>query len=221
MRISHTTWHRRWGNKRPSFYSRQLSDIAKRIDEIHRHPKPSPIEHCSKHEETTPDILSTKHRRNHIRSPLKCPTKCECRCHYPSVVKVIPSWLASYIGQVSVSKRLFHPTFSPWSLCNVSTCRGDLHRAIILQWDSPLRFLNGLLQYSKDRRIHFSIGARRIVPYNSPLFKAVWSGDYHTIRDLFATGQASIWDYDINGVPLFSVSWFLSQSCRSQLSVNS
>ena len=151
----------------------------------------------------------TSPTRSRLNHPLKCPPRCECRCHHPSMIKLIPGRLTYYIGQVSISKRLLHPTFSPWSLCNVSTCRGDLHRAITLQWDSPLRLLNGLLQYSKDSRIHFSLGAPRVVPYNSPLFIAIWRGDFHTIRDLFATGRASIWDYDINGLPVFCVSWFL------------
>ena len=186
--------------------SNQLSNIAKRIEDIHRSPTLPTSPRCSTHVDDALTVSSTNTIRSRLHNSLKCPPKCECRCHHPSMVKLVSGWLAYYIGQVSISKRFLHPTFSPWSLCNVSTCRGDLHRAITLQWDSPLRLLNGLLQYSKDRRIHFSLGAPRVVPYNSPLFNAVWSGNYHTIRDLFATGQASIWDYDIHGLPVFSVS---------------
>ena len=139
--------------------------------------------------------------------PLKCPPKCKCRCHYPAIARLIPHWLAPYIGQVSLSKRLLHPTFSPWSLCNVQTCRGDFQRAATIQWILPPGILHGFLEHtSKDRRIHFSIGAPRIITLNSPISDAVWNGDLQRVRDLFATGKASIWDYTVDGLPMFRVS---------------
>ena len=149
--------------------------------------------------------LPTKLR---TRQPLKCLPNCECRCHYPSISRLIPGWLAPYTGQVSISKRLLHPTFlSRLSLCDVQTCRGDLRRSMSLRWNSPLGLLHGSLQYiARDRQINFSLGAPRTVSWGSPILNTIFDGDLQGVRDLFATGKASIWDYTINGSPVFWVS---------------
>ena len=157
------------------------------------------------------DLSSVPHDVSHpptklrTRRPLKCPSNCPCRCHYPSVSRLIPSWLASYVGQLTISKRLLHPTFSPWSLCNVQTCRGDFHEATTVRWTLPFRTLQGFLESRSDCRIHVSIGAPRFVPWDSPILNAVCDGDLQGVRDLFATGKASIWDCTKGGLPVFRV----------------
>ena len=76
----------------------------------------------------------------------------------------------------------------------------------MLQWNSPLELLHGCLQYvSQDRRIHFSLGAPRVVALESDIFDAVHEGNFEGVRELFAAGQASIWDYTVNGLPVFQV----------------
>ena len=85
-------------------------------------------------------------------------------------------------------------------------CRGDLQRAMTVQWILPFSIFDGSLQSRKARRIHFSIGAPRVVPWDSPVIRAVLLGDLQGIRNLFATGQASIWDYMTDGLPVFWVS---------------
>ena len=166
----------------------------------------SPIDLSSvPHDASHPPTRLRRHR------PLKCSPNCQCRCHYPSVTRLVPECLASYVGQLTISKRLLHPTFSPWSLCNVQTCRGDFQRAATIQRIFPPGILHGFLKHNKDRRIHFSIGAPRIVTSNSPISDAVWNRDLQRVRDLFATGQASIWDYSMNGMPVFYVSGFRTE----------
>ena len=146
------------------------------------------------------------------RNALNCLPDCTCHCHHPAVVQLIPDWLEPYVGQVAVSRRLLHPAFSSWSLCNEQTCRGDLRNAMTLQWKSWL--LHGYLQYvSKDRRIHFSIGAPRVISWGSPIIKAIFRGDLQSVRSLFATGQASIWDHAASGVSVFRVSEILARFC--------
>ena len=139
--------------------------------------------------------------------PLGCLPNCGCRCHHPSIVQRLPGWLATSTGQVSISQRLLHPTFSSWlSLCNVQTCRGDLRRSISLRWNSPLGLLHGSLQYiARDRQINFSLGAPRTVSWDSPIVNAVYYEDLQGVRNLFATGKASIWDYTVDGLPVFRV----------------
>ena len=141
--------------------------------------------------------------------PLRCPPRCECRCHYPATIRLFPTWLASYTGQISISKCLLHS--SP--PCNVQTCRGDARRASTVQWVLPAGFLQGCLQSSKHPgRIHFLIGAPRIVPFDAPISDAIWNGDFEYLRDLFAKRQASIWDYSVDGMPVFWVSQHISLS---------
>lgn len=144
--------------------------------------------------------------RPRLDGPLLCPPKCECRCHYPSVAPLFPACFASLIGQLSISKRLLHPAFSQWSLCNVQSCRGDFQSAMTIRWILPSGLLHGLLQSRRDRRIHFCISSPRIVLWDSPIIKAVWYGNLQGVRNLFATGQASIWDYTVNHVPIIQVS---------------
>ena len=153
------------------------------------------------------------------RSPLRCLPDCPCRCHSPSVHRLIPTWLAYYIGQISISKRLLRPPWSSWSLCDEQTCRGDLQRALIVQWVLPTGFLHGSFQSSKDRRIHFLIGAPRVVRWDSPIFNALQVGDLKGVRYLFATGQASIWDYSMNGMPVFYVSGFSNWVCSLSVDI--
>ena len=158
------------------------------------------------------DLSSVPHDASHpptglrTRRPLGCPPSCQCRCHYPSVTRLVPKYLAPYIGQLSISKRLLHPTFSSWSLCNVQTCRGDFQQAATIRWVLPFRIFHGFLESRNDCCIHFSIGAPRVVRCDSPIMHAVWNGDSQGVRELFATGKASIWDYTINGYPVFVVS---------------
>ena len=174
---------------------------------------PCPPADLSEHEDNRPiDLSRVPHDASHpptklcTRRPLKCPPNCTCRCHYPSVSQLIPSWLASYVGQVCVSKRLLHPAFSPWSLCSVQTCRGDFQQAMTIRLTLPFRTLQGFLESRNDCCIHFSIGAPRVVPWDSPIAVAVSNGDLQSVRNLFATGKASIWDYIIDGLPLLVVS---------------
>ena len=182
---------------------------------------PCPSADLSEREDNRPIDLSgvpyhASHPPTRLRRhrPLKCSPNCQCRCHYPSVVRLFPTWLTPYIGQVTISKRLLTPPWSAWSCCNVATCRGDIRRAMSVQWFLPSMFLHAFLQSTKDRRIHFSIGAPRTVAYGSPLLKAVYDGNVRGVRELFATGQASIWDYDVDGTPTFWVSCRLNKSCR-------
>ena len=146
------------------------------------------------------------------RGVLRCLPHCPCRCHDSLVTSLIPRWLAFYIGQVYISKRLLTPAFSPWSRCNVQTCRGDLQRAITIRWILPPGLLSGCLQSSKTQPIHIFIGAPRIIPFDSLIFEAIRSRNIRSVRELFATGQASIWDHDFDGAPIFMVSlcwaWF-------------
>ena len=135
-------------------------------------------------------------------APLHCLAGCECRCHYPAITKLFPTWLAPYIGQISLSKHLLRSR----PPCNVQTCRGDLQRVATVQWILPPGFLHGFLESGKNRRIHFSIGAPRVVSWDSPIVYAVLDGDLQGVRELFATGKASIWDYNMNGLPVFWVS---------------
>ena len=183
------------------------------IDDARHNPCPSAD--LPKHEDNTSiDLPSVPHNvsqpptKLRTRRPLECPSNCPCRCHYPSISQLIPGWLAPYTGQVSISKRLLHPTFSSrLSLCNVQTCRGDLRRSMSLRWNSPLGLLHGSLQYiARDRQINFSLGAPRTVSWDSPIVNAVCYGDLQGVRELFATGKASIWDYNMNSTPVFLVS---------------
>ena len=159
------------------------------------------------------DIPQTTHitvpSRIRSRDPLLCLPKCECRCHYPSIIRLLPVWLAFYTGQISVSKHLLR---SPLP-CNVQTCRRDAKRAYTVQWILPAGFLQGCLQSSKHSgRIHFLMGAPRIVPFNAPIYYAILDGNFECVRDLFATGQASIWDYSVVDLPIFWVSQIFSRS---------
>lgn len=166
-----------------------------------------------KHEDNAPvDLPSLSSDISHApsklrrRHPPKCLPNCVCRCHHPSVTRLVPNLLASVVGQVSVSKRLLRPTFSPWSLCNVQTCRGDIQRAATVRWVLPFRILHGFLESSKPCPIHFAVGAPRTVPRDSPIVNAITNGNLQAVRNLFATGKASVWDYDMNGLPLIAVS---------------
>ena len=174
---------------------------------------PCPSADLSEREDNRPIDLSgvpyhASHPPTRLRRhrPLKCSPNCQCRCHYPSVTRLVPECLASYVGQLTISKRLLHPTFSPWSLCNVQTCRGDFRQAATVQWVLPFSILQGYLESRNDCCIHFSIGAPRVIPWDSPITIAVCEGDLQSVRDLFATGKASIWDYNMSGLPLLVVS---------------
>ncbi|KAI0825996.1 hypothetical protein BC629DRAFT_1586856 [Irpex lacteus] len=115
---------------------------------------------------------------------------------------LIPGQLASYIGQISVSKRLLRAPWATCSVCNVQTCRGDVRRAMTINWILPPSFLSGYLQSSRHRRIQVSTGAPRTIPWNAPILDTVWDADIQRVRSLFALGQASIWDHDPVGSPV-------------------
>ena len=144
---------------------------------------------------------------------LRCLPDCTCRCHLPLVDQLVPVWLAPYIGQLSVSRRLLYPFWSSSNLCNVQTCRGDLQRAVTVQWSLPFGLLNirGSLQYFQGSQIQLSISAPRTVPFGSPIINAVWHGDARAVHDLFAAGKASIWDHSFDGLSVFWVSRLLSE----------
>lgn len=138
-------------------------------------------------------------------STLHCLADCHCRCHGLSMQSLIPGKLASYIGQIYVSKRLLRAPWATWSVCNVQTCRGDVQRAMTINWIIPPSFLSGFLQSSRDRRIQVSIGAARTIPWNAPILDAIWDADIQRVRSLFVLGQASIWDHDPVGSPILWV----------------
>ncbi len=119
---------------------------------------------------------------------------------------LIPGKLASYIGQIYVSKRLLRAPWATCSVCNVRTCRGDVRRAMPINWILPPSFLSGYLQSSRHRRIQVSTGAPRTIPWNAPILDTVWDADIQRVRSLFALGQASIWDHDPVGSPVLWVS---------------
>ena len=139
--------------------------------------------------------------------PLQCPTDCRCRCHDSAVQPLIPLFLTPYVGQFFVSKRLLHPTFSPWSRCNSQTCRGDLRGEMSVVWLLPPVALHGALESPRRRRVSFSICAPRTIPYASAVVEAIDNSDLESIRCLFLTKQASIWDTFNHGQPIFYVSW--------------
>ena len=132
------------------------------------------------------------------------------------MTRLVPESLAPYVGQLTISKRLLHPAFSPLSLCNEQTCRGDFQRAATIRWILPFGIFHGFLESRNDCRIHFSIGAPRVVSWDSPIVYAVCDGDLQGARNLFATGKASIWDYTIDGLPVFVVSWLWTENMNER-----
>ncbi|KAI0799648.1 ankyrin repeat-containing domain protein [Irpex lacteus] len=154
-----------------------------------------------------PPVSSTHTTHSHslVCNPLHCLENCHCRCHNLSMQSLIPAKLASYIGQIYVSKRLLRAPWSTWSVCNVQTCRGDLRRTMTINWILPPSFLSGFLQSSRDRRIHLSIGAVRTIPLDAPILRAILDADVQRVHTLFALGQASIWDHTLHGNPILWV----------------
>lgn len=144
---------------------------------------------------------------------LHCRTNCECRCHGMYMQALIPTWLACYIGQLYISKTLFRAPWSTWSLCTVRDCRGDLRRAMTINWILPPNFLSGCLRSSQHRRIHVAIGAAKTIPWGAPVLTAITDANVKRVRDLFALGQASIWDHNPDGSSILWVNQIICQ-CR-------
>ncbi|KAI0799645.1 ankyrin repeat-containing domain protein [Irpex lacteus] len=134
---------------------------------------------------------------------LHCSNDCACRCHDSSVTSLLPRCLTTYFGQIFISKRLLHPTFSSWSRCNLATCRGDFLEPCKICFVLPPGYLYGCLRSSPNSHIHFYIGAPRVVSWDSDILRAVWFSDVQEVRGLFTKHQASIWDFDPDGDSVF------------------
>ena len=141
---------------------------------------------------------------------LRCLNGCSCRCHNSSVMTLIPPILTPYLGYILLPKALYRMLSSS---CDVQTCCqcGHPQQAHKIIWLLPEGFfrwhMSLQLTLSKKFPIDLSIvGMRRTIPWSATIWSSIARADFDDVRMLLSTGQASVWDADSEGWPVFAVS---------------
>ena len=127
----------------------------------------------------------------------RCPEWCSCRCH--SHFKLQAPWLLKTVFGLSTIEYM-----ASQNPCNDRSCRGRQVSRFGVTFRLPKyilsRYISIALTYTPLEGPRVSLQGPRVMPYSHPLFMYANQGNLQAIRNLFAEGDASVYDVNPRGV---------------------
>jgi ankyrin repeat protein len=124
----------------------------------------------------------------------RCMRFCSCVCHRPWSIST-PHQLSWLIGRLSVSYGGFQTLYK--FPCSERRCKGNVTPTGQLTLQFPRWLLSKALHASMTStalNTHINLNTFRILPPTAEVFSVLTRGDLPVLRDMFATGRASIHD---------------------------
>lgn len=153
------------------------------------------------------------------RSTDRCASSCSCVCHRPYQLST-PSFLTNLMGHLSVNYGGQAFVKVP---CNERNCKRRKESAARMTYRFP--------NWALDRVVHLALSSgalntkvnlntMRVLPDSAEVFAVISRGDIDKLRDLFKSGQASIYDVSRSNWTLVHTAFTLGRKdiCRFLIS---